>query len=124
MKFAAVLTVLSALLITSVIARVEGRQSDGCVCGSNRYTSSDIFNAIDKAEDGGASDYPHEYHDYEGFSFPTCSGTFYEYPLEHDRVYNGGSPGADRVIYDSDGDFCACLTHTGASDDDFLECDF
>ncbi|KAH9898163.1 ribonuclease T1 [Cubamyces lactineus] len=124
MKFAAVFTLLSALLVTSATARIARRQNGGCTCAGRSYTSSDINNAIEEAEDGGASDYPHQYHDYEGFSFPSCSGTFYEYPLEHDRVYEGGSPGADRVIYDSDGDFCACLTHTGASDDDFLECDF
>ena len=42
----------------------------------------------------------------QGFSFPSCSGEFFEYPLEHNRVYTGGSPGADRVIYDEDGNFC------------------
>ncbi|OSC99435.1 ribonuclease T1 [Trametes coccinea BRFM310] len=124
MKFTAVFALFSVLLATSATARVIRRQSGGCNCAGTRYTESDIFNAIDRAEDGGASDYPHQYHDYEGFDFPTCSGTFYEYPLEHNRVYTGGSPGANRVIYDSRGDFCACLTHTGASGNDFLECDF
>ncbi|CDO73459.1 hypothetical protein BN946_scf185013.g94 [Trametes cinnabarina] len=124
MKLTAVVALLSARLVTSVTSRTLRRQSSGCDCAGIRYTETDILNAIDKAEDGGASDYPHQYHDYEGFDFPSCRGTFYEYPLEHNRVYSGGSPGADRVIYDSRGDFCACLTHTGASDDDFLECDF
>ena len=34
------------------------------------------------------------------------SGEFFEYPLKKNSVYTGGSPGADRVIYDEDGDFC------------------
>ena len=69
-------------------------------------------------------DYPHQYHDYEvgigchqteldsalltstqGFSF-NCQSPYYEFPLEEGDVYNGGSPGADRVIYDEGGDFC------------------
>jgi len=75
--------------------------------------------------DGGASDYPHQYRDDEGFDFPTCRGEFFEFPLESGgKVFTGGSPGADRVIYDEDGDFCACLTHSGESDDGFAECSF
>ncbi|KZT30751.1 ribonuclease T1 [Neolentinus lepideus HHB14362 ss-1] len=111
------------VLVSGTQALVAKRQSQGCQCGSNSYSADDISNAIDAAEDGGASDYPHQYKDYEGFSF-SCSGTFYEYPLERHSTYDGGSPGADRVIYNDDGDFCACLTHTGASNDDFKECSF
>ncbi|ETW87107.1 microbial RNases superfamily [Heterobasidion irregulare TC 32-1] len=96
----------------------------GIVAGKT-YTQSDVENGIQQAEGGGGGNYPHQYHDYEGFTFPSCSGEFFEYPLEHSSVYTGGSPGANRVIYDEDGDFCACLTHTGASSNDgFVECDF
>lgn len=42
----------------------------------------------------------------QGFSFPSCGGELFEFPLEHGHVYTGGSPGADRVIYDDSGDFC------------------
>ena len=44
----------------------------------------------------------------QGFTFSNCSGAFYEYPIlaGESEVYNGGSPGADRVIYDSSGDLC------------------
>ncbi|EPQ60483.1 ribonuclease T1 [Gloeophyllum trabeum ATCC 11539] len=111
-------------LVTGTQALIARRQSGGCTCGNKEYSSRDISEAIEAAEDGGAGDYPHQYHDYEGFSFPSCSGTFYEFPLESGDAYDGGSPGADRVIYDDDGDFCACLTHTGASGNDFVECDF
>ncbi|KAI0756771.1 ribonuclease ribotoxin [Daedaleopsis nitida] len=124
MKVFAGFAIVSSIFASSVAARVLGRQSGGCGCAGHAYTSSDIFNAIDEAEEGGASGYPHQYHDYEGFSFPSCSGEFFEFPLKHNGIYRGGSPGADRVIYDSRGDFCACLTHTGASGNDFLECDF
>ncbi|KIP12566.1 hypothetical protein PHLGIDRAFT_40767, partial [Phlebiopsis gigantea 11061_1 CR5-6] len=113
-----------AAVFAAVQGRIARRQSGGCDCAGTSYTGSDISQAISAAEDGGASNYPHQYHDYEGFSFPSCSGTFYEYPLESGSAYNGGSPGADRVIYDTDGDFCACLTHHGASGDNFVECSF
>jgi len=105
----------------SVLLKI--RQSGGCTCGSKTYTASDITDGIDAAESGSAGGYPHVYHDYEGFSFPSCSGTFYEYPLEKGHAYTGGSPGADRVIYDDSGDFCACITHTGASGNNFVACD-
>ncbi|KAI0720022.1 ribonuclease T1 [Cerioporus squamosus] len=123
MKLSSFVALFAALFVSTAAAGVVRRQSGGCVCGGKSYTSEDIEDAIEEAEDGGASNYPHQYHDYEGFDFPSCSGEFFEYPLEHNRVYTGGSPGADRVIYDSNGDFCACLTHTGASGNDFLECD-
>ncbi|GLB35971.1 putative ribonuclease [Lyophyllum shimeji] len=119
---------LGRLLLTAfqcaVQAAVIKRQANGCTCGNVYYDANDISNAIATAQDGGASTYPHQYNDYEGFYFPACSGTFYEYPLESGSVYTGGSPGADRVIYDDYGDVCACLTHTGASGNEFVECEF
>lgn len=66
--------------------------------------------------------YPHQYNDYEGFSFPT-SAPWYEFPiLSSYEVYTGGSPGADRVIFDKSGTFDSLITHTGASGDDFVAC--
>ncbi|KAI6031573.1 hypothetical protein BKA83DRAFT_87794, partial [Pisolithus microcarpus] len=44
-------------------------------------------------------------------SFPSCSG---EFVRKQGYVYTGGSPGADRVIYNSSGDFCALMQ--------FVEC--
>ncbi|EPT04056.1 hypothetical protein FOMPIDRAFT_1028379 [Fomitopsis schrenkii] len=124
MRFSAACIVLSALLLVCQAAGlIVRRQSSGCICGKNSYSSSDVSDAIEAAEDGGAGDYPHQYHDYEGFDFPACSGTFYEYPLEDGDAYYGGSPGADRVIYDDNGYFCGCITHTGASEDNgFVQC--
>ncbi|KAF8349719.1 Ribonuclease/ribotoxin, partial [Amanita rubescens] len=63
---------------------------------------------------------------FQGFTFSCPGSTYYEYPILADGdLYSGGSPGADRVIYDNDGNFCACLIHTGASTyDGFVECTF
>lgn len=69
-----------------------------------------------------AGGYPHQYNNYEGFSFPTAS-PWYEFPiLSSYKVYTGGSPGADRVIFDTKGNFDALITHTGASGNNFVAC--
>lgn len=66
--------------------------------------------------------YPHQYRDDEGFDFPTA-GPWYEFPiLSSHKVYSGGSPGADRVIFDSHGTFDSVITHTGESNDGFGSC--
>ncbi|KIJ65008.1 hypothetical protein HYDPIDRAFT_131178 [Hydnomerulius pinastri MD-312] len=109
--------------VSGSLALVARGQSAGCTCGSAKYSASDVTNAINQAEGSGGGKYPHQYHDYEKFSFPSCQGNFYEYPLEEGKVYTGGSPGADRVIYDEKHNFCACLTHHGSSQrDGFVEC--
>lgn len=70
----------------------------------------------------GSDEYPHQYNDYEGFTFPTAA-PWYEFPiLSSYKVYTGGSPGPDRVIFDSEGNFDALITHTGANGDDFVAC--
>lgn len=66
--------------------------------------------------------YPHEYHNYEGFDFPV-PGTYYEFPIMRDGdVYDGGSPGADRVIFNDEDQLAGVITHTGASGDAFVSC--
>lgn len=105
------------------------RESCEDVCGSNCYDSDDINAALNQGytayEDGttyGSDDYPHQYHDYEGFDFPV-DGPWYEFPILADHsVYDGGSPGPDRVVFNGDGELAGLITHTGASGDDFLEC--
>ena len=89
------------------------------------FSTSSVFRVLTECLTE-CRNYPHQYHDYEvsqsttvscweqslintdcqDFTFPSCSGEFFEYPLEHSSVYTGGSPGANRVIYDEDGDFC------------------
>lgn len=66
--------------------------------------------------------YPHRYNNYEGFSFPTAA-PWYEYPIMKTySVYTGGSPGPDRVIFDSKGIFDLLITHTGAIGNAFVAC--
>lgn len=66
--------------------------------------------------------YPHQYNNYEGFSFPTAA-PWYEFPiLSTYNVYTGGSPGADRIVFDTKGNFDSLITHTGASGNDFVGC--
>ena len=75
----------------------------------------------------GRDSYPHQYKDYEGFSF-TCSAPYLEFPIETSGVYSGGSPGADRVVIgsissdESTAEYCAVITHDGQSGTDFGEC--
>nr|AAB32829.1 RNase Po1=guanine nucleotide-specific RNase [Pleurotus ostreatus, fruit bodies, caps, Peptide, 101 aa] [Pleurotus ostreatus] len=95
-----------------------------CNCAGRSFTGTDVTNAIRSARAGGSGNYPHVYNNFEGFSF-SCTPTFFEFPVFRGSVYSGGSPGADRVIYDQSGRFCACLTHTGApSTNGFVECRF
>jgi len=75
----------------------------------------------------GSDGYPHQYHDYEGFSF-SCSSPYLEFPILTSGTYSGGSPGADRVVIgsissdDSSAQYCAVITHDGQSGNDFGEC--
>ncbi|EEA19300.1 hypothetical protein TMatcc_009435 [Talaromyces marneffei ATCC 18224] len=117
-------------LFSSVYAAVPAHKRDSCVerCGKTCYWQSDIDAALNQGysllqssqTDHG---YPHQYNDNEGFDFPV-SGPWYEYPiLSSFNVYTGGQPGADRVIFNGDGEYAALITHTGASNyDGFVEC--
>jgi len=75
------------------------------------------------SQNTGDNSYPHQYNNYEGFEFPD-EGPWYEFPiLSSDEVYAGGSPGADRVVFNADGKFQDAITHTGASGNNFVECE-
>lgn len=98
-------------------------------CGSTCYYQSDIDAAVQQGygyyqndQTVGNDKYPHQYQDYEGFTFPDTV-PYYEFPILSDNeVYTGGSPGADRVIFTGDGTYEGVITHTGASGNDFLQC--
>ncbi|KAJ5852637.1 uncharacterized protein N7529_012022 [Penicillium soppii] len=123
------LLALAAVFITSTLAAPLDIEARACAstCGTICYTSS----AVSAAKAAGyklysagstVSSYPHVYHDYEGFVFPV-SGTYYEFPiLSSGSVYTGGSPGADRVIFNTNDQLAGVITHTGASGDDFVAC--
>lgn len=100
------------------------------------YTRADIQQAADKAlslasqgQTLGRDKYPHAYNDYEHFSFSHAQKPYLEFPVERNgKVYDGGSPGADRVIigsisadYDS-AVYCAVITHDGQKRNGFSEC--
>ncbi|KAL1870001.1 hypothetical protein VTK73DRAFT_2844 [Phialemonium thermophilum] len=122
-------TLLLGFLTAVAALPTEKRASCVYTCGSVCYWQSDIDDALQKGysllESGqtlGSDKYPHQYNDYEGFKFPTSS-PWYEFPiLSSYKVYTGGSPGPDRVIFDSHGNFDSLITHTGASGDDFVAC--
>ncbi|RJE26735.1 guanyl-specific ribonuclease [Aspergillus sclerotialis] len=96
-------------------------------CGSHCYTNSEVS----AAQHGGynlyssndyVNDYSHEYHNYEGSDFPV-PGEYYEFPImSNGDTYDGGSPGADRVIFNTDDQLAGVITHTGASGNDFVAC--
>lgn len=106
------------------------RQTCVDTCGTVCYYQTTINNAVAKGyslyqsgQTEGSDEYPHVYRDDEGFNFPV-SGPYYEFPILHSfKVYTGGSPGADRVIFNEDGDFAGVITHTGASGNDFVACE-
>ncbi|KAH6607128.1 hypothetical protein Trco_003441 [Trichoderma cornu-damae] len=119
----------AAAIDKTASSAVVDKRANTCVytCGSVCYWQSDIDAALAKGyslyQSGDDEDsYPHQYNDYEGFNFPTSS-PWYEFPiLSSFKVYTGGSPGADRVIFDSKGNFDSVITHTGASGDNFVAC--
>lgn len=94
------------------------RQSCVDTCGSTCYWQEDIDAAVQKGfslhQSGdtlGDNDYPHEFDDREGFDI-SVSGPWYEFPiLSSYEVYSGGSPGADRVVFNDVSTFVQCISH-------------
>ncbi|KAG9191105.1 ribonuclease-domain-containing protein [Alternaria panax] len=110
------------------IAAVEARQSCYVRCGSTCYTSAQAstarnagYNYYRQGSQAGSSTYPHKYNNYEGFDF-LVSGPYQEFPLRTSGAYTGGSPGADRVIFNTAGQRAGEITHTGASGNAFVAC--
>ncbi|KAI1818793.1 ribonuclease-domain-containing protein [Poronia punctata] len=122
--------VLATLSTVSGAAILKQRADCAYTCGNICYTQDDISAAVDQGygyyqddEQVGDNDYPHQYNNYEGFDFPD-EGPWYEFPiLSSYDVYTGGSPGADRVVFNADGVFQDAITHTGASGNNFVECE-
>jgi hypothetical protein len=128
------------------IAAVEVRQSCYVRCGSTCYTSAQVsaarsagYNYYRQGSEAGSSTYPHTYNNYEGFDF-LVSGPYQEFPLRTSGTYTGGkfiytletreyiltdllgTPGADRVIFNTAGQRAGEITHTGASGNAFVAC--
>ncbi|KAL5342791.1 guanyl-specific ribonuclease Pc [Aspergillus crustosus] len=96
-------------------------------CGGVCYTSSAVSRAANEGYDyvsagDDVNNYPHVYQNYESFPFPV-DPTYYEFPiLSSGSLYSGGSPGADRVVFNEDGQLAGVITHTGASGNNFVSC--
>ncbi|KAH4117682.1 hypothetical protein HBH47_152280 [Parastagonospora nodorum] len=118
---------LPTAVVTEVEAKIETRQCF-VTCGSTCYSSSQVSAARSKGysyyqsnSQAGSSSYPHTYNNYEGFDF-LVSGPYQEFPLRTSGAYTGGSPGADRVIFNTKGQRAGEITHTGASGNNFVAC--
>ncbi|KAK7038382.1 Ribonuclease/ribotoxin [Favolaschia claudopus] len=132
MPAARLLLVLTTAFAAVALAVPTGRAlpSGNVVCGSHTYTVSQVVSAVNAgfAHVGnplGSDSYPHTFRNDEGLSM-WCSGStsFMEYPiLSGGATYTGGSPGADRVVFNTAGTYCAVITHTGASSTNgFVSC--
>ncbi|KAL9086722.1 MAG: hypothetical protein Q9159_004017 [Coniocarpon cinnabarinum] len=120
-----------ALLGLAAASPLSKRQSGTQRCGSDSYSASKIASAantacsyISQGGEAGGSKYPERYNDYEGFSFDGAPGPYYEFPILESGTYDGGSPGADRVVVSTSGGcgYVGLITHSGASDNDFVAC--
>ncbi|KAJ6462456.1 guanyl-specific ribonuclease C2 [Mycena sanguinolenta] len=129
--FAARSLLFAAIITTVALASPAGRAlpSGNVECGSNTYTVSEVVAAVDAGFDHvndplGSDSYPHQFFDDEGLELFCSGSTWMEYPiLAGGKTYTGGSPGADRVIFNTAGTYCAVVTHTGASSEDgFVSC--
>ncbi|KAK8117752.1 uncharacterized protein PG998_006033 [Apiospora kogelbergensis] len=112
-----------------VVLLAERDQSCAYTCGSNCYQQKDIDQAVktgyglhQQAQTLGSGKYPHQYKNFEKFDFPSAA-PWYEFPiLSSAKVYTGGSPGADRVIFDNKGTLDSLITHSGAKGNSFVNC--
>ncbi|KAK6852159.1 hypothetical protein PG990_014711 [Apiospora arundinis] len=112
-----------------VVLLAERDQSCAYTCGNNCYQQKDIDQAVktgyglhQQTQTLGSGKYPHQYKNFEKFNFPT-SAPWYEFPiLSSNKIYTGGSPGADRVIFDNKGTLNSLITHSGAKGNNFVNC--
>ncbi|KAJ7042069.1 guanyl-specific ribonuclease C2 [Mycena alexandri] len=125
-----------SLLIASVFAVLalanptrRALPSGNVECGSNTYTVAQVSAAVSggfahRNDPIGSDSYPHQFFDDEGLELFCSGSTWEEYPiLPGGQAYAGGSPGADRVVFNTAGTYCAVITHTGASSEDgFVSC--
>lgn len=127
MMFAA--TLLSLVAAASAVVLPRAWPSGDVTCGSNVYSLADVKaavqNGVDHLDDPiGDNSYPHKYNNYEGLDL-YCSGEsdYNEFPILPSGLYDGGSPDTDRVVFSDNGVYCAVVTHTGASGNNFVSCE-
>ncbi|THU78729.1 Ribonuclease/ribotoxin [Dendrothele bispora CBS 962.96] len=130
MRFITVVVSLVSVAIASPIDQLLSRAlpRGDVTCGSDVYSVNQVVAAVNAGVNHlddpiGSDSYPHTFNNFEGLDL-FCSGEtrFNEFPILTSGTYNGGSPGADRVVFSNDGTYCAVVTHTGASGNDFVSC--
>ncbi|KAF9491582.1 Ribonuclease/ribotoxin [Pleurotus eryngii] len=95
----------------------------------NTYTSGEVDTALKRGKDLekkgqtlGGNDYPHTFGNREDLVFPnSCKGELSEFVI----LKKGGAsrdPETDRVVWDSKGRFCGCMTHNGVAGNNFQVC--
>lgn len=96
-------------------------------CHGIKFTKSDIAEAkkqaiahLDAGTRGGS--YPKKFKDYEKNLSLKKGKDYYEYPVLKNGVYNGGSPGAVRVILDDNSKFMGLLYHPTETSTSFNKC--
>ncbi|KAA8894192.1 ribonuclease T1 [Sphaerosporella brunnea] len=127
---AASLLFAAAAASAASVTGVTGADCNGYAFAASAVQAASNAAIAHIADGTTASDYPHQYNNYEGFTFNAgCNPPYYEFPVFKSQVYTGGSPGADRVVVGSvaaaagTGVFCDVITHHGASGNAFLLCD-
>ncbi|MCJ1382923.1 hypothetical protein MMC17_006036 [Xylographa soralifera] len=92
------------------------------------YAKADINTAANKALELASQGQTLVYNDYEHFTFSNAQKPYLEFPIMAGDVYNGSSPGADRVVIGSFAEdyssavYCAVITHDGETRNGFAEC--
>ncbi|CEJ83173.1 Putative Ribonuclease/ribotoxin [[Torrubiella] hemipterigena] len=124
------ITALFSVLAVVSAAPAELERRAAATCGSTHYSAGAVDSAsqascqhVQNGDTAGSSTYPHKYNNYEGFNFNGVSGPYYEFPiLSSGKIYNGGKPGADRVIINANCEEAGVITHQGASGNNFVAC--
>ncbi|PWN25575.1 ribonuclease T1 [Jaminaea rosea] len=113
-----------------IVKRAYGSIPNSASCGGHTFSRSDINTAIntgvnDNNSGSSPSGYPHAYYQYADEHITlSCNDAsdYLEFPLENNRAFTGGSPGAYRAIFTEDGEFCAVVYHASTSDNSFAQC--
>ncbi|EIN12043.1 guanyl-specific ribonuclease T1 precursor [Punctularia strigosozonata HHB-11173 SS5] len=124
---------IGMLVVSGVVSALPQRRalpSGTVTCGSHKYSVSQVSSAVSQGykdykagTEVGSNDYPHTFRNDEGLKLYCSGSSWEEFPILTSGVYTGGSPGADRVIFDTSGTYCAVATHTGASSTNgFVSC--
>lgn len=108
---------------------LEARPACVYTCGNVCYWQEDVDEAVNQGynyyaqgQQVGSNDYPHTENNYEQIDF-YVSGPYQEFPiLSSYNPYTGGSPGPDRVVFNTKGALAGVVTHTGADGNDFVPC--